>query len=117
MIVTISVHMQSRNELVDEYVRVAVENALHLAHLRVVEDVVFAPAQADAPVVAGVHRALVHDRCDQPVLLPPEDLHLLVLDGIAVLDFLVLEGLEPVQVDHQYLREALDVQLLQRQRH
>ena len=39
------------------------------------------------------------------------------MDGIAVLHLLVLEGLEPVQVDHQYLREALDMELLQGQGH
>lgn len=51
----------SRDELIDEYVCVAVEHPLDLAYFCIVEDVVFSPPQADAPVVAGVHRALMHD--------------------------------------------------------
>lgn len=39
------------------------------------------------------------------------------MDGIAVLHLLVLVGLEPVQMDHQDLRKALDMQLLQGQGH
>ena len=87
-------------QLIDEDVSIAVEHPLDLADLCVVEDVVFPLAEADAPVVARVHRALVHDHRDQAVLLSAEHLELLVLDGIAVLHLFVLEGLEPVQVDH-----------------
>ncbi len=93
------------------------EDFLDLAHLRVIEHVVLPIPQADRPVVASIHRALVDNHGDQSVLLASEVLHLLVLDWITVFHLLMLEGLKSVEVEDEYGGESLHMQLLLGERH
>jgi hypothetical protein len=75
-----------------------VEDLLDCRYFRIVEDVILVVPHTNRPIVPGVDGPFVDYGSNQSVLLFPEDLELIVDDGIAVFDLFALEVFEAIQV-------------------
>ena len=83
------------------------------ANLAIVENIVLIIAPAYRPIVTAFNRSFMNYNTEELIFFATKLLKFLVFDGLWVFDFLVILGLEAVEMDDKVVGQFLDSKLFE----